>query len=334
MSNFEPVRVSLEDLQGLAESFANLNVVDLKMNPEVKPEEEAEASEQRRRHTEGFRAGARFDEEHRRAADDAAMLGRRTRMKRPKLQDTPVGKATLEPLHPYGVMLDIDEVDFKDIEGLIDEWNSAMRIAAATLELEKDSFVKILETSLAGVVKMAWEQRMTSETKEACFTPNTFIEMADRMSMTIKNHFLGTGYFEGFGEEKRKKYLMAFYNLRLMVLEPKMLNKFFRYFNLYLHHSKVEEKLAMELFFLKFPSPWKEMLVQDYQVNNQDSVARRMSFVHKKLAEWCQLAATQRNMKRLRKINKSTPLNCEDNDLPTIIGDEPPRYQKRKKNRF
>ena len=43
MSNFEPEIISLEDLKGLAESFANLDVADLKMNPEVKPEEEAKA---------------------------------------------------------------------------------------------------------------------------------------------------------------------------------------------------------------------------------------------------------------------------------------------------
>ena len=118
MTNFEPERISLEDLQGLTESFANLNVVDLKMNHEVKLEEEAEASEQRRRHPADLHAGPRYTEG---IPDDASMLGRRAKKRRPKLQDTPVGKATLEPLHPYGVILDIDEVDFKDIESIIDE---------------------------------------------------------------------------------------------------------------------------------------------------------------------------------------------------------------------
>lgn len=209
-----------------------------------------------------------------------------------------------------------------------------MQIAAATLNLEKDAYVKILETSLAGVAKLAWEQRLTETAREECFEPESFADIINRMAMTLKNHFLGTGYFEGFSDDKEKKYKMAFYNLRLMVLEPKMLNQFFKYFNLYLHHSKIEESFARELFFLKFPSPWREMLIRDYEINHLDSVARRMSFVHKKLAEWCQLATTQRNMKRLRKINKSTPLNCEDNDLPTIIGEEPSKYQRRKKNRF
>ena len=209
-----------------------------------------------------------------------------------------------------------------------------MQIAAATLDLENVAYIKILETSLIGVAKMAWEQRMHPNTKNACYATDSFSELIYRMAMALKNHFLGTGYFEGFGEEKRKKYKMTFYNLRLMVLEPKMLIKFFKYFTLYLHQSKIEESFAMELFFLKFPSPWKEILIRDYQIDNQDNVARRMSFVHKKLAEWCQLATTQRNMKRLRKINKSTPLNCEDNNLPTIIGDEPLRYKRSKKNKF
>ena len=122
MSNFEPEIISLEDLQGLAESFANLNMVDLKMNPQVKAEEEAEASEQRRRHhADDLQTGPGYIRRRESITEDVDMMRTRARKRRPKLQDTHVEKATLEPLHPYGVMLDIDEVDFKDIEGLIDE---------------------------------------------------------------------------------------------------------------------------------------------------------------------------------------------------------------------
>ncbi|KAL8462292.1 hypothetical protein ACS0TY_033370 [Phlomoides rotata] len=58
-----------------------------------------------------------------------------------------------------------------------------------------------------------------------------------------------------------------------------------------------------------------------------------MSFVKDKLREWCQQAAAQKNVKRLRGTLKRTPICCKDNDFPTIIG-ESNRYKGRKEYKY
>ncbi|KZV53652.1 hypothetical protein F511_39723 [Dorcoceras hygrometricum] len=44
-----------------------------------------------------------------------------------------VWKDVLEQLHPYRIILNLDVLDFKNREHLIDDWTSAMRIIAETL---------------------------------------------------------------------------------------------------------------------------------------------------------------------------------------------------------
>ncbi|KZV21458.1 hypothetical protein F511_15609 [Dorcoceras hygrometricum] len=61
------------------------------------------------------------------------------------LHKTPHGKTVLESIHPYGVMLNLHVLDFKKREDLIDDWISAMRIAAGTLDLNKEGFIKLLK---------------------------------------------------------------------------------------------------------------------------------------------------------------------------------------------
>ncbi|KAL0364170.1 UNVERIFIED_CONTAM: hypothetical protein Sangu_0514600 [Sesamum angustifolium] len=77
------------------------------------------------------------------------------------------------------------------------------------------------------------------------------------------------------------------------------------------------------MFFAKICSPWREMLIQSYKVpeGQMDSVARRMSFLKDKLKDWCYQASIQKNMKRLRGTIKRTPLCCDNNDFPTVIGE-------------
>ena len=78
------------------------------------------------------------------------------------------------------------------------------------------------------------------------------------------------------------------------------------------------------------------MLIQSYKVPERqlDSVARRMSFLKDKLKDrnvfWCYQASIQKNMKRLRGKIKRTPLCCDNNDFPTIIGEssEPKKRNK------
>ncbi|KAL2248118.1 UNVERIFIED_CONTAM: hypothetical protein Sindi_2664100 [Sesamum indicum] len=40
---------------------------------------------------------------------------------------------------------------------LIDEWVAAIKIAATTLELDKENFIKLVELSLEGFVKIGWD---------------------------------------------------------------------------------------------------------------------------------------------------------------------------------
>ncbi|KAL0345537.1 UNVERIFIED_CONTAM: hypothetical protein Sradi_4385000 [Sesamum radiatum] len=89
------------------------------------------------------------------------------------------------------------------------------------------------------------------------------------------------------------------------------------------------------MFFAKICSPWREMLIQAYKVpeGQLDSVARRMSFLKDKLKDWCYQASIQKNMKRLRGTIKRTPLCCDNNDFPTIIGESSePRKRKKQSN--
>ncbi|KAL0435033.1 UNVERIFIED_CONTAM: hypothetical protein Sradi_0211200 [Sesamum radiatum] len=74
------------------------------------------------------------------------------------------------------------------------------------------------------------------------------------------------------------------------------------------------------------------MLTQSYKVpeGQLNSVAMRMSFLKDKLKDWCYQASIQKNLKRLRGTIKRTPLYCDNNDFPTIIG-ESSKLRKRKK---
>ncbi|KAL0323438.1 UNVERIFIED_CONTAM: Enzymatic polyprotein [Sesamum angustifolium] len=80
------------------------------------------------------------------------------------------------------------------------------------------------------------------------------------------------------------------------------------------------------------------MLIQSYKVpeGQMDSVARRMSFLKDKLKDWCYQASIQKNMKRLRGTIKRTPLCCENNDFPTIIGEsgEPRKRRKQRSDSY
>ncbi|KAL0406047.1 UNVERIFIED_CONTAM: movement protein [Sesamum latifolium] len=58
-----------------------------------------------------------------------------------------------------------------------------------------------------------------------------------------------------------------------------------------------------------------------------------MSFLKDKLKDWCYQASIQKNMKRLRSTIKRTPLYCDNNDFPTIIGESSePRKRKKQNN--
>ncbi|KAL0440221.1 UNVERIFIED_CONTAM: hypothetical protein Slati_2505100 [Sesamum latifolium] len=76
------------------------------------------------------------------------------------------------------------------------------------------------------------------------------------------------------------------------------------------------------------------MLIQSYKVpeGQLDSVARTMYFLKDKLKDWCYQASIQKNMKRLRGTIKRTPLCCDNNDFPTIIGESSEPRKRKKQN--
>ncbi|KAL0409346.1 UNVERIFIED_CONTAM: hypothetical protein Sradi_1869000 [Sesamum radiatum] len=72
-------------------------------------------------------------------------------------ENTPWARTMLQPLHPYGTILNLDIIDFRNIEKLIDEWVAALKIASTTLELDRENFIKLVELSLEGFVEIGWD---------------------------------------------------------------------------------------------------------------------------------------------------------------------------------
>ena len=72
-------------------------------------------------HTADFTAG-----EGSRAIPSAQPRSRRSQL---PLQQTPYGKTILEPIHSYGVMLNLDVLDIVNREELIEKWASFSKIA-------------------------------------------------------------------------------------------------------------------------------------------------------------------------------------------------------------
>ena len=79
---------------------------------------------------------------------------------------------------------------------MIDEWVAAIKIAATTLELDKENFIKLVELSLEGSVKIGWDNT-PEDTKASILAGDSKCAIADRLGRLIKIHFIGDGYFEG-----------------------------------------------------------------------------------------------------------------------------------------
>ncbi|KAL0404095.1 UNVERIFIED_CONTAM: hypothetical protein Sradi_2050300 [Sesamum radiatum] len=72
-------------------------------------------------------------------------------------EHTQWARSMLQHLHPYGTILNLDIIDFRNIEKLIDEWVAALKIEATTLELDRKNFIRLVELSLEGSVKIGWD---------------------------------------------------------------------------------------------------------------------------------------------------------------------------------
>ncbi|KAL0395296.1 UNVERIFIED_CONTAM: hypothetical protein Slati_4495800 [Sesamum latifolium] len=244
-------------------------------------------------------------------------------------EHTPWARTMLHPLHLYGTILNLDIIDFRNTEKLIDEWVAALKIAITTLELDRENFIRLVELSLKGYVKIGWDNT-PEDTKANILAGDSKSAIAERLRRLIKIHFIGDGYFEGSKTEKAREYAQALFGLELRSIC--VVDEYIYWFCKYFFQSGVATEIAALMFFAKICSPWREMLIQSYRVpeGQLNSVARRMSFLKDKLKDWCYQASIQKNMKKLRGTIKRTPLCCDNNDFPTIIG-ESSESRKRKK---
>ncbi|KAL0345430.1 UNVERIFIED_CONTAM: hypothetical protein Sradi_4374300 [Sesamum radiatum] len=119
-----------------------------------------------------------------------------------------------QPLHPYGTILNLDISDFRNTEKLIDEWVAALKIAATTLELDRENFIRLVELSLEGSVKIGWDNTL-EDTKANILAGDSKSAIAERLGRLMKIHFIRDGYFEGSRAEKARKYTQALFGLEL-----------------------------------------------------------------------------------------------------------------------
>ncbi|KAK4389993.1 putative enzymatic polyprotein [Sesamum angolense] len=179
-------------------------------------------------------------------------------------ENTPWARTMLQPLHPYGAVLNLDVIDFRNMEKLIDEWVATIKIAATTLELNKENFIKLVELSLEGSVKIGWDNT-PADTKASILAGDSKSAIADRLGRLIKIHFIGDGYFEGSRTEKAREYAQALFSLELRSIYA--VDEYIYWFRKYFFQSGVAVDVAAPMFFAKICSPWREMLIQSYKEN-------------------------------------------------------------------
>ncbi|KAL2250247.1 UNVERIFIED_CONTAM: hypothetical protein Sindi_2498400 [Sesamum indicum] len=329
-------KADLSYLQELAESFSQLGIVDLvniqtnEITPALPPPEGSTCSndppqDQPMRDSADFHTNATPTLVKTRLKENSGRNPKRVP------ENTPWARTMLQPLHPYGAILNLDIIDFRNIEKLIDEWVAAIKIAATTLELDKENFIKLVELSLDGSVKIGWDNT-PEDTKASILVGDSKGAIADRLGRFIKIHFIGDGYFKGSRAEKAREYAQALFSLELRSICA--VDEYIYWFHKYFFQSGVATEVAAPIFFAKICSPWREMLIQSYKVpeGQLDLVARRMSFLKDKLTDWCYKASIQKNMKRLRGKIKRTPFCCDNNDFPTVIGESSEPMKRRKQN--
>ncbi|KAL2228557.1 UNVERIFIED_CONTAM: hypothetical protein Sindi_1835400 [Sesamum indicum] len=182
-------------------------------------------------------------------------------------ENTPWARTMLQLLHPY-----------------------AIKIAATTLELDKENFIKLVELSLEGSVKIRWDN-ILEDTKASILSIDSKGAIADRIGRLIRIHFISDGYFEGTRVEKAREYAQTLFSLELRSICTA--NEYIYWFRKYFFRSGVAMEVAALMFFAKICSPWREMFIQSYKVpeGHLDSIARRMSFLKDKLKDSCYQAS-------------------------------------------
>ncbi|KAL0311278.1 UNVERIFIED_CONTAM: hypothetical protein Sangu_2422500 [Sesamum angustifolium] len=155
-------RADLLDIQELAESFSKLGIVELvnvqtnKVTSSLPPLEGNTYSNEPpqdhlMRESADFHTNVKLTFVGTRLRENPGRNSRRTP------ENTPWARTMLQPLHLYGVVLNLDVIDFQNIEKLKDKCVAAIKIATTTLELDKENFIKLVELSLNGFVNIGWD---------------------------------------------------------------------------------------------------------------------------------------------------------------------------------
>ncbi|KAL0375730.1 UNVERIFIED_CONTAM: hypothetical protein Scaly_0690600 [Sesamum calycinum] len=196
-------------------------------------------------------------------------------------ENTPWARTILQPLHPYGTVLNLDVIDFQNIEKLIDERVATIKIAASTLELDKENFIKLLGLSLEGYVKIGWDNT-PADTRASILAEDSKSAIVDRLGRLIKIHFIGDGYFKGSRTKKTREYAKALFGLELRSICA--VDEYIYWFPKYFFQRGVVVEVAALMFFAKICSLWRKMLIESYKVpegqmdsENQESQGRGRS---------------------------------------------------------
>lgn len=107
-------------------------------------------------------------------------------------------------------MLNIDHIEFKDIDIMIDYWSLSMRIALGTLDFKKKGFIQWLEISFLGVGKTLWS-KVDLALKEEILASTSLMEIVDKIAYLFKFIFLGVNNFRRADSEKRKEIFINEY---------------------------------------------------------------------------------------------------------------------------
>ncbi|KAL8467772.1 hypothetical protein ACS0TY_031130 [Phlomoides rotata] len=187
-------RVEMADLQELSESFSNLEIVDLVNVRANETQEQASATAEPEASTSSNNpAGSDNPAGNKGPAyiyPPVPKMRHRTYDAYFGPKTSPKEKMFLEPIQPYGVALNLDVPDFRNLEELIDKWMASMKIAGTILEYDKKDFIGLIELSLTGSIKIGWEGA-PPEIKEKVLSGNSRTDIVDRFGTIIRKKFSG-----------------------------------------------------------------------------------------------------------------------------------------------
>ncbi|KAL0308754.1 UNVERIFIED_CONTAM: hypothetical protein Sradi_5817700 [Sesamum radiatum] len=164
------------------------------------------------------------------------------------LENTPWARTMLQPLHSYGAVLNLDVIDFQNIEKLIDEWVASIKIGTTTLELDKENFIKFVELSLKDFVKIGWDNTPT-DTKASILAGDSKSAIADQLGRLIKMHFIRDRYIEESRAEKAREYAQALFDLELRSICA--VDEYIYRFRKYFFQSGAIVEVTALMFFAK-----------------------------------------------------------------------------------